>query len=75
MSPLTQSGSSTIAGADLRRKPSTSKMQRIKTVVGLWFFRRRTRQQLSELDTHLLEDIGVTHAQAQKEASRPFWQG
>ncbi|MGD9866100.1 MAG: DUF1127 domain-containing protein, partial [Pseudodonghicola sp.] len=34
-----------------------------------------TRKQLSELSHHMLEDIGVTQAQARREAERPFWQG
>jgi uncharacterized protein YjiS (DUF1127 family) len=39
-----------------------------------WHMTYRTRVELSLLDDHLLEDIGVTQAQARKEASRPFWQ-
>lgn len=34
---------------------------------------RRERQQLSELDDHLLHDIGITRADAQSEATRPVW--
>ncbi len=34
-------------------------------------FRQRTA--LRELDDHLLEDIGVTRAEAEKEAARPAW--
>ena len=33
----------------------------------------KSRQALAELDAHLLEDIGVTRAQAEKEARRPLW--
>jgi uncharacterized protein YjiS (DUF1127 family) len=29
---------------------------------------------LLKLDDHLLRDIGVTRAQARREASKPFWQ-
>lgn len=32
-----------------------------------------TRRQLSELDAHLLRDIGVTPTEAQREASRKPW--
>ncbi len=35
--------------------------------------RWRQRQQLLELDDHLLNDIGVTREEAIKEARRPFW--
>jgi uncharacterized protein YjiS (DUF1127 family) len=35
--------------------------------------RSRQREALSELDDHLLEDIGVTRQQASAEAAKPFW--
>lgn len=35
--------------------------------------RRRSRQSLLDLDDAMLRDIGVTRAQAQREANRPFW--
>jgi len=36
--------------------------------------RRRQRQNLLELDDHLLADIGVSREQALREASKRFWQ-
>lgn len=33
----------------------------------------RQRRALSALDTHLLEDIGVSSEAARREASRPVW--
>lgn len=38
-----------------------------------WEERRRTRQHLNNLEDHLLDDIGLTRHQADKEAARPFW--
>jgi len=35
--------------------------------------RWRQRQDLRELDDHLLRDIGITRAQAKREASKPYW--
>ncbi|KPQ22556.1 MULTISPECIES: DUF1127 domain-containing protein [unclassified Halomonas] len=35
---------------------------------------RRSRRQLLALDDRLLEDIGITRVQAQKEGHKPFWQ-
>lgn len=35
---------------------------------------RRSRRQLLTLDDRLLEDIGITRAQARKEGHKPFWQ-
>ena len=34
---------------------------------------RRSRRQLLALDDRLLNDIGVTRAQAQKESRKAFW--
>ena len=36
--------------------------------------KRRQRQSLLELDDHLLEDIGITREQAEREAGKWFWQ-
>jgi uncharacterized protein YjiS (DUF1127 family) len=35
--------------------------------------RYRTRQRIADLDSHLLKDIGVTSAEAEMEANKPFW--
>ncbi|MCT8990033.1 DUF1127 domain-containing protein [Chelativorans sp. SCAU2101] len=35
--------------------------------------RRRQRLHLSELDDHLLADIGLTQADVERECSTPFW--
>jgi len=45
----------------------------------LWHFycalaaKRRSRLALDELSAHLLTDIGVTEAEARREAAVPFW--
>ncbi|MBB2494078.1 DUF1127 domain-containing protein [Aquipseudomonas ullengensis] len=36
--------------------------------------RLATRRALLQLDSHLLDDIGLTAEQARQEATRPFWQ-
>jgi uncharacterized protein YjiS (DUF1127 family) len=38
-----------------------------------WWRVRRERQKLLELSDHLLRDIGLTEAEARREAARPFW--
>ncbi|MEL7299797.1 MAG: DUF1127 domain-containing protein [Pseudomonadota bacterium] len=43
-------------------------------VVTKWAMRARTRAQLSDLPPHILEDIGVTEAEARREADKRFWQ-
>ncbi|MBA4099072.1 MAG: hypothetical protein C0484_20195 [Rhodospirillum sp.] len=39
----------------------------------LWMRRRHDRHALSQLDTHMLRDIGFDRAQADEMAARPFW--
>ena len=36
--------------------------------------RQRSRHRLARLDAHLLKDIGVSFADAEAEANKPFWQ-
>jgi uncharacterized protein YjiS (DUF1127 family) len=39
----------------------------------LWTRRRHDRRALSQLDNHMLRDIGFDRAQADEMAARPFW--
>lgn len=34
---------------------------------------RSTRRMLAEMEPRMLSDIGLSHGQAHREASRPFW--
>lgn len=38
-----------------------------------WHERWRQRQALMRLDDHLLKDIGISRADADQEATKPFW--
>jgi uncharacterized protein YjiS (DUF1127 family) len=38
-----------------------------------WFERTRQRRQLSELSDHMLKDIGLSRADVEAEAAKPFW--
>jgi len=40
-----------------------------------WNERRRQRLALEALPDHLLSDIGVSRADADQEADKPFWRG
>jgi uncharacterized protein YjiS (DUF1127 family) len=42
--------------------------------LGAWRRRRFERQRLTELDDHLLRDIGLTRGEALREVAKPFWQ-
>ncbi|MCT7374012.1 DUF1127 domain-containing protein [Chelativorans salis] len=39
-----------------------------------WCDRVRERRRLSDLTDRLLDDIGLTRADVEREAARPFWQ-
>ena len=41
--------------------------------VTLWVHRRRQRLRLKDLDDRILKDIGISRAEADREARRPFW--
>ena len=40
---------------------------------GVWARRRRQRLQLKDLDDHILRDIGISRAEADREMRKPFW--
>jgi uncharacterized protein YjiS (DUF1127 family) len=44
------------------------------TLLARWLDAARSRQTLEELDDHMLRDIGLTRAEAQREAGKFFWQ-
>ena len=39
----------------------------------IWIERSRNRRALAKLDDHLLRDIGISRARAEREAAKPFW--
>jgi uncharacterized protein YjiS (DUF1127 family) len=41
--------------------------------IALWIECVRQRRMLSELDDHMLRDIGVTRVEAARECEKPFW--
>jgi len=47
--------------------------QRLWGIVRFWMARRRQRAELERLDARMLDDIGVTRAEALGEAATPFW--
>ncbi|MHA6262024.1 DUF1127 domain-containing protein [Arenibacterium sp. CAU 1754] len=47
---------------------------RIAGVVATWDQLSRTRRDLAQLSDHMLDDIGLTYAQARRESKRWFWQ-
>ncbi len=43
-------------------------------VLLVWQERAETRLRLADLDDHRLRDIGITRAEAEREAAKFFWQ-
>ena len=44
----------------------------VKTI-RIWMQRHRQRRRLAELSLRMLNDIGVTSEQAERESRKPFW--
>ncbi len=73
---------SLMSGAELSvRKPARAGTGLGERVVALfdrlatWNERRRQRRALEALPDHLLSDIGISRADADYEAEKPFWRG
>jgi uncharacterized protein YjiS (DUF1127 family) len=59
----------TIYRARTAAQPRVSILRRIRAALEL----RRQRQHLTELDDHMLRDIGLTAEQVHAEADQPIW--
>ena len=51
----------------------SSAMGGLLKTVDSWVQRSHQRKQLSQLDSRLLEDIGLTEGMVAKEIAKPFW--
>jgi uncharacterized protein YjiS (DUF1127 family) len=58
--------------ADLALHP-LRRVLSVPQTVAAWGQRRRTRADLRALDPHMLRDIGLNWAEAEREAQKPFW--
>lgn len=56
-----------------QRSPFASPLTPFWAMICLAWRRYRTRQRIVGLDAHLLKDIGVSFAEAEAEANKPFW--
>jgi uncharacterized protein YjiS (DUF1127 family) len=59
-----------------RRVPSPDAAVDLATLLGAvsrWLEWAHSRRALDELDDHLLKDIGLTRAEARREAGKSFW--
>ena len=42
--------------------------------IGVWAERRRTRRHMNRLSDHMLKEMGLARADADREAGKAFWQ-
>jgi len=47
----------------------------VTSMVSVWAARTSQRHQLAGLSDYMLKDIGITRAEAEMEAHKPFWKG
>ena len=57
-----------------RSGATQSLLARAMAALQTWVRRSRGRDDLAELDDHLLRDIGLTRSQVENERSKFFWQ-
>ncbi len=55
------------------KRTGTSIASTIRVTLRLWHLRATQRPQLARLSDQKLRDIGLTRAQAEYEAAKPFW--
>lgn len=53
--------------------PTPSRLNATLCLIGTWISRARERRDLTELDDHLLRDVGIDPENARREANKPFW--
>ena len=53
--------------------PQARRLTRPRDLLRRWASLRRERRALAALDDRLLDDVGITRAQADREAGRPPW--
>ncbi len=55
------------------RRPRMPVLRSLGAALAAAWRRHRSRARLAQLDPHLLRDIGITYAEAEQEANKPFW--
>lgn len=55
------------------RSPLRERLALIWYTLEQWRERARQRRAMLALDDHLLRDIGISRADVEREASKPFW--
>jgi uncharacterized protein YjiS (DUF1127 family) len=64
----------TLAGVTVRSQPwLASRVGGVVDLVLTWHERARQRRQLRSMGNHMLRDIGLSRADVEGEAGKPFW--
>jgi uncharacterized protein YjiS (DUF1127 family) len=64
----------TVAGLAARSRPwLADPVGRVVDLLLTWHERARQRRHLRALDNHMLRDIGLSRADVESEAGKPFW--
>ena len=74
MSTIEYHSSGSHRGSTLKQREAWTFV--ISSMIGTWIQRQRKRNEYAQLLRYrpdILEDIGVTKAQLQKQARKPFW--
>ncbi|WP_370268917.1 DUF1127 domain-containing protein [Nioella sp.] len=73
---MTQAHTQTALGYLTGRQlpPAAAAALRVVVLVVKWEERRRTRRGLKRLDAHLLNDIGLSRRDVERELARPVWE-
>ncbi len=58
----------------LPQRPLVGILARSLAAFSAALIRRRDRQRLAHLDSHLLRDIGLEPQEVHRECAKPFWQ-
>jgi uncharacterized protein YjiS (DUF1127 family) len=74
LSESIQASRATLAGLTTRPRPLlASGVDRAIDLLLTWHDRSRQRRHLRSLSNHMLHDIGVSRADVEGEATKPFW--
>jgi uncharacterized protein YjiS (DUF1127 family) len=74
LSESIQASRATLAGLTTRPRPLlASRVDRAIDLLLTWHDRSRQRRHLRSLSNHMLHDIGVSRADVEGEATKPFW--
>ncbi len=66
---------STIHNTDFQspRRHPVNPLKRLYALLYIWQARAEQRYSLTEIEDRLLADVGITRAEADREAAKPFW--